>query len=685
MGEENDFAPSPDPHDWELAPTAAGKPTTKGADASDASDWDEKPTTLHAPSGMAMTKSSLQPVDIGGTALVLPGEGDWEAADPTQVEASGPPQTVDFESRYSFRRLIGKGGMGEVNLYTDNTIGRDVAMKVIRGEGPRGRARAQARFVREARVQGQLEHPAIVPVYDLGSDPNGDLYFTMKRIRGKSLREIFKGLRSEDPAFLAQYSRRKLLAAFDKVCQSMAFAHARGVLHRDLKPANIMLGDFGEVYVLDWGLAKIRDTEELPANESVTDSRGNDIQQTVDGDVVGSLGFMAPEQLSGLASEIDERADVYALGALLFQILTHQPLHSGETMNDLVVSTLTAAPAPSSRAPDLGVPPELDAICGRALALERDERLASSAALSHELECFLDGDRNTVLRREAARVHADSAVEVMANNDAFEDEAAQRGAAMREVSSCLALEPDNETALRTFYRLLTEPPREVPAEAQDALLEARLGAKRSGMKAAASVYLSLLVLLPIIVYLGVKSWAAFTAELLALSTCFLLSIYHLKFDRHPRIPLDHLIFATVTVVVSTVVVGPFMLVPTVALANTAAYAAAANLRSRRVWVVAMGVLGLVVPAALQLGGVLPSTFAVVEGQVVVQSLLFELRPIWTELLLLGVYIPVIIGSGWFVGRVKSAHSDLETRMRVQAWQLTQIVPEKVRRAAAAAA
>ncbi|MEO6417977.1 MAG: protein kinase, partial [Polyangiaceae bacterium] len=148
-----------------------------------------------------------------------------------------------FSERYAAGELLGEGGMGEVRLIKDGRIGREVAMKVIRpGHGSRSDLRS--RFLREARVQGQLEHPAIVPVYDLGVDPNGASYFTMKRVRGMTLEEVLDGLRKRDADATIEYSRRKLLTAFGSVCLAIDFAHARGVIHRDLKPGNVMLGGF---------------------------------------------------------------------------------------------------------------------------------------------------------------------------------------------------------------------------------------------------------------------------------------------------------------------------------------------------------------------------------------------------------------------------------------------------------
>src|SRR5512140_1860536 len=160
---------------------------------------------------------------------------------------------VTRDSRYRVGELIGKGGMGEVLAAFDEQIGREVAIKRIRADEPGDEARA--RFEREARVQGQLEHPAVVPVHDLAIDERGRPFFVMKRLSGTVMSDLLAALRAGDVADEAT-ARRRLLRAFAEVCLAVEFAHSKGIVHRDLKPANIMLGDFGEVYVLDWGIAR---------------------------------------------------------------------------------------------------------------------------------------------------------------------------------------------------------------------------------------------------------------------------------------------------------------------------------------------------------------------------------------------------------------------------------------------
>ncbi|MBA2539616.1 MAG: serine/threonine protein kinase, partial [Deltaproteobacteria bacterium] len=208
---------------------------------------------------------------------------------------------------YDIGELIGKGGMGEVLAAHDLKIGRDIAIKRMHGEQS---PRSMSRFLREAHVQARLEHPAIVPVHDLGTDEAGRLFFTMKRLVGVTLADRLTETEPIHP----------LLRAFIEVALAIDFAHARNVVHRDLKPANIMLGEFGEVYVLDWGVARELDSRDdiLTDEGGVTplDAAG-DITATKAGAVLGTPGYMSPEQVRG--DPAGTAADIYALGAMLFE------------------------------------------------------------------------------------------------------------------------------------------------------------------------------------------------------------------------------------------------------------------------------------------------------------------------------------------------------------------------------
>jgi eukaryotic-like serine/threonine-protein kinase len=266
------------------------------------------------------------------------------------------------EVRYHHERVLGEGGMGIVELHRDQRIGRNVAMKILHsGLSDEG---SQRRFLREAQLQGQLEHPSIVPVYDIGPRKDGSMFFTMKRVNGVTLHEIVKGHREDNPAF-EKYSRRRLLSAFSQVCVAIDFAHRRGVVHRDLKPANIMLGDFGEVYVLDWGIAKVSGVHEDPSGDPPITPAPAPATQA--GALLGTPGYMAPEQLSG--EDVAPTADVYSLGAILFELLALEPLHKRGKLEAMIASTLSVIDArPSSRGQHLDISPELDAMYSAAFA-----------------------------------------------------------------------------------------------------------------------------------------------------------------------------------------------------------------------------------------------------------------------------------------------------------------------------
>ncbi|HET9990119.1 MAG TPA: serine/threonine-protein kinase, partial [Kofleriaceae bacterium] len=275
-----------------------------------------------------------------GNAPTIP-----DTAAPTHAArvSHGPPRTpVSPDSRYVLRTLLGSGGMGEVWLAHDVRIDRDIAIKMMRGYAD---ADAVARFLREARVQGRLEHPAVVPVHDLGPDEHAP-FFAMKRLSGRTLHDVIV-------AGDAEWTRRKLLARFIDICFAIEFAHKRGVIHRDLKPANIMLGEFGETYVLDWGLARIADESEPPT--PTRPIRTGDLRSdsgsgghTQAGALLGTPGYMSPEQMRG--EPIDTRTDVFALGCILFELLAGVAAIPRDKPFEITLATAEYRPA--ARCPD---------------------------------------------------------------------------------------------------------------------------------------------------------------------------------------------------------------------------------------------------------------------------------------------------------------------------------------------
>jgi len=227
-----------------------------------------------------------------GTVVIPPTSNEADDAD-----ARPPPRAVQpmLAGRYKLGRRIGKGGMGEVIAARDEQVGRDVAVKRMRSATPP--ERAIKRFLREASIQGRLEHPSIVPVHELGRDEDDLPFFVMKKLSGTTLGKILG-----DPAARNQVGQQRLLRAFAEVCLAVELAHVRGIVHRDLKPDNILLGDFGEVYILDWGVAKIIGEDD--DGEFGDLHSGGDEHATVAGTAIGTPGYMAPEQARG-ESDID--------------------------------------------------------------------------------------------------------------------------------------------------------------------------------------------------------------------------------------------------------------------------------------------------------------------------------------------------------------------------------------------
>jgi PAS domain S-box-containing protein len=309
---------------------------------------------------------------------------------------TGPRPEAGAGPRYRVSRLYAEGGLGRVWLARDTQLNRDVALKELRPEVV-NHPRVQARFLQEAQITGQLEHPGIVPVYELARHPeSGQPFYTMRLVRGRTLTQGSRDFHRHRQAGRADpLALVELLGAFVAVCQTVAYAHSRGVLHRDLKGENAILGDFGEVIVLDWGLAKVLGKAEEEGGTGGTPWLDADAGHTLQGDVVGTPAYMAPEQAEGRLDLIDSRTDIYGLGANLYEILTGQAPFTGPNTIDVLKRVLRESPAPPR---DLWpeVPPTLEAVCLRALSKNAADRHASAGDLGREVQTWQE-----VQRREA--------------------------------------------------------------------------------------------------------------------------------------------------------------------------------------------------------------------------------------------------------------------------------------------
>ncbi len=316
-----------------------------------------------------------------------------EAAVPAHAAASGE-RGREVVDKYQPVGEIGRGGMGDVFEMRDVDLNRSVALKRIRKDMLTPRALQM--FLQEAQITAQLEHPNIVPVHDSGRTTTGEAYFTMKRLRGLTLRQVILMRAGGDTAINKRFTRMRMGILFLEVVRAVAYAHARGVVHCDLKPSNVLIGEHGEVVVGDWGLAR---KDPLPAPV------GRTIAQPVvwpknapdhRGVVSGSMPYMAPEQVAG--DVVDRRADVYALGAILYEILTMQQVFRVDTLGELAARIRMGIVPPRERAPQLEISEEIQAVCLKCLELEKSARFDSALDLQDVIEDWLTGTR----RREAA-------------------------------------------------------------------------------------------------------------------------------------------------------------------------------------------------------------------------------------------------------------------------------------------
>ncbi|MFT5130413.1 MAG: sulfatase activating formylglycine-generating enzyme [Rhodothermales bacterium] len=281
----------------------------------------------------------------------------------------------DYDRYHSFATL-GVGGNGTVHACIDPHLSREVALKVLHPK-MRDDMKAQRRFIREAHIMALIEHPNVLPLHEMGKREDGTIYFTMKRIRGESLHDIINGLKVGDPAYQDRYPLRRMMDIFAHICHAVAFAHSRHIIHRDLKPENIFIGSFGEVQVCDWGLARVLGDVEQEELQGVT----------MDGSVMGTPHYMAPEQVAGRISDLDERTDVYSLGVILYQILTYQRPFASDSIAGLMEAVLKQDPTPPRKqAPQNNIPVELAAICGEAMHKEQVDRYQSANDLVADIE-----------------------------------------------------------------------------------------------------------------------------------------------------------------------------------------------------------------------------------------------------------------------------------------------------------
>ncbi len=317
---------------------------------------------------------------------------------------------VPAKEKYAVEGSIGRGGMGEILLVTDHDLRRQVAMKVMLRD-PAEDDDARLQFVAEAQATSQLEHPGIPPVHDIGVAPDGRLYFTMKLVRGRTMREILRDLFVKRPDVQKEWTLHRLVGVVERLCETLHFAHERGVMHRDIKPENVMLGDYGEVHLMDWGLARVAgETASSPdaaalerEMDRVRTARTEAALETRHGDVKGTVPYMAPEQLDGT---VDRRTDVYALGLVLYEVLTLRAAFDAHASGMLLRVARAEFPPVETRNPRRAVPSDLAEACRKATAVDPAARFQTAAEMGAALRAWLDGSSERDRRHREAETLA---------------------------------------------------------------------------------------------------------------------------------------------------------------------------------------------------------------------------------------------------------------------------------------
>jgi serine/threonine-protein kinase len=341
-------------------------------------------------------RSALDPIDDADVKESLRGLSQVESTQPFEP---GQEQTASWSDRGGFPnerfqiiRLIDEGGLGRVFLARDGELNREVALKQMKEQAAES-AQSRARFVLEAEITGNLEHPGVVPVYAKG-ECDGRPYYAMQFVRGENLKSAadqFHGDRklADDPA-RQKAELQKLLRRFLTVCETMAYAHSRGVIHRDLKPKNILLGPFGQNLVVDWGLAKVvgRPEQEPPSDATLRPASQSGVEPTTAGTRMGTAAYMSPEQARGEVGRVNPASDIYCLGATLYYLLAGRPPFEGDDNVELMLKVERGQFRPS-REVNPAIDRALDAICRKAMALNPEDRYQSPSALAEDLEHWL--------------------------------------------------------------------------------------------------------------------------------------------------------------------------------------------------------------------------------------------------------------------------------------------------------
>jgi serine/threonine-protein kinase len=567
--------------------------------------------------------------------------------DATVVPAGSVAVRVELPpAGYDFGEVIGKGGMGEVIAAHDLRIGRDVAVK--RMHAGMGDADAVSRFLREARIQARLDHPAIVPVHELGTDAEGRPYFTMKRLAGETLAQRLSTGGRMQP----------LLRAFIDVCLAVELAHTRGVVHRDLKPANIILGNFGEVYVLDWGIARV-----IAEHDERVDAQAVDTvdENTQTGAILGTPGYMAPEQING--KEVTGATDVYALGAILFEILAAAPLHPRGTTPALAHTLAQPQLSPAALRPD--VAPELDAACFGALAADPKSR-PTARALAESVQRYLDVDRDAERRRALAEERLAEA-----------RRAPDPGRAIYLAGQAVTLAPGYAEASELLLELFVTPPKVDPPELVASFEVERKRTTVERLRRGRAAYVSVFSFWAVIPFMHVASWLWLGVFYGTLAVIVGAMFWWTRRGADTNLSIS-ISLTFVLVIAWSRIAGPFMLLPVMVCGVMVAFTADPRMSDNWWRTIGFVLVALLLPMALEGLGILAPTFGVADGAIVTHSQIFEIRGAFELAILTIANLAFVVAVAVFaLGLNRAARTARDSLLR-QTWALRQLLPRAAR-------
>lgn len=573
-----------------------------------------------------------------------------------------PESALVLVDRFELGRLVARGGMGDIHEVRDVALNRVMALKELRQPAtPRNRQR----FLREARVQAALQHPGVVPIHDLIESPDGRVYFTMNRVEGETLADVLAAPESSGR------SLHQLLAAFQSVCLTAEYAHEAGVVHRDLKPGNVMLGPFGEVYVLDWGIAKLASGV---GRERRSSGVVRDELVTHQGSAMGTPEYVAPEQYSDSATA-DVRSDVFSLGAILFEILCGEPLRAGD---DLQVQQSIFRPSdPLARLRAHGVAGELALICTKALAREPEDRYQSARALADAVEAHLSGARDLARRKREAGETVSAAMSRLSMPEVdVERTTAEHAQAIRELAKALALDPERQDALGALRHILESDSAELPAVAAEELARQRSRGAVAAARASVMAYAFWVACVVLAAGISLVTWPQ--AALLGAPAAVLIAL-NLWVGFQGRFPRPLAFFALLSgfgaVGTLAATSASHVLVPCMAVTTAVTFLVAFRFDRwlcGATFVVAP--MAAVTPELLHWSGVWPGAHPLGHASFDLMRLPAAFEPYWRGAITTAIALLVVTCAA-LVWRVVAVLEAAERRQAARAWWLRQVLPE----------